>query len=71
VLATAAWLAALRWTVPLFLSFPALAWFCVLFTVAGAVYLERRLARLAWGIQPTALPATNEPSLQSAVSSPA
>jgi hypothetical protein len=55
-LGTAAWLLALRWAIPLFLASAALAWSCVLCTVAGTILLERRLARHVWAIQPRALP---------------
>lgn len=48
LLATAAWLAALRWSIPTFLAYPLLAWVCVLVTVAGSIYLELTLARAAW-----------------------
>jgi PAP2 superfamily len=59
-LATAAWFAALRWAVPAFLSSSPLAWFCVLTTVGGTIWLERRLARLAWGTRRAEVPATSE-----------
>jgi hypothetical protein len=45
---TGAWFLALRWAIPLFLSFPVLAWACVAATVGGALWMERRLADEAW-----------------------
>lgn len=51
VLGTAAWFAALRWAIPAFLASAPLAWFCVLFTIVGTLYLERRLARQVWGME--------------------
>ena len=49
IAATAAWLTALRFAIPAFLASPALAWACVLLTIAGTIWMERRLARLVWG----------------------
>ena len=60
VLGTAAWFSALRWAIPAFLASTPLAWCCVLITVGGTIWLERRLARVAWGSQPAAVPAVSE-----------
>jgi hypothetical protein len=52
LLATAAWLIALRWGAYLFFSWPALAWGSMAVTVAGTIWMERRLARVADGLVP-------------------
>jgi hypothetical protein len=39
----------LRWCIPAFLASPLIGWLCVTSTVVGALGLELRLARVAWG----------------------
>jgi hypothetical protein len=49
LLVTGAWLIVLRWCIPAFLASPLIGWLCVMSTVVGALGLELRLARVAWG----------------------
>ncbi|MCU1237300.1 MAG: hypothetical protein JWP63_5267 [Candidatus Solibacter sp.] len=59
-MATAAWFLALRWGLPAFLASAPLAWGCVVLTVGGTIWMERRLARVAWGLDGVAVSAAGD-----------
>jgi hypothetical protein len=65
-LLTAAWLTALRYAIPAFLSSPFVGWVSMLSTVAATVTLETRLARLTFSSErqrvPARSPITIDPS---------